>query len=67
MPRKAKATVQLVVRVPSEWVRRADALTDQVMPIGVEITRTDVVRMAIAEGLDTLEMRRKKTAKGATS
>ena len=56
MPRKkTKVTIQFAVRVPSEWMTRADALIDSVMPAGVEITRSDVMRMAIAEGLNTLE------------
>lgn len=45
--------VQVCARVPSSWLRRAEALRSSFRLIG--ITRTDVFRMAMAEGLEKLE------------
>lgn len=46
---------QIVLRVPASWVERAERLRPKLMRPGVSLTRTDVLRAAIVEGLDKLE------------
>lgn len=50
-------TTQIALRVPSEWLTQADALVEYVVSKarGVRVTRTDVLRMAILRGLESLE------------
>jgi hypothetical protein len=64
MPRApSENTTQIVVRIPEAWVKRADALIPTLGRPGVAVTRTDAIRAAIAEGLDSLEARAKPKKK----
>ncbi len=54
---------QLAIRVPGDWLTRADALAPLVARPGILVTRSDVLRAAMARGLDALEAERKGKAK----
>jgi len=60
MTRPTKDTQQVTFRVPSDWLDRADELAIQMTDEedGIQHTRTDVFRKAIAIGLGELERRR---------
>ena len=53
MPRARKDTVQIAIRIPREWVRLADHVLKQldVELEAMNLTRTDVFRMAMSRGL----------------
>lgn len=53
-PRVAPDSIQISVRVPGEWVTRADTLVEQIAP-GFGLERADVWRRAIELGLAQLE------------
>jgi predicted DNA-binding protein len=59
MRRKSQNTFQVAFRIPAEWLERADALAEQqsrrVAQGFAAITRTDIIRSAIARGLAALE------------
>ncbi|MBI2391515.1 MAG: hypothetical protein HYV09_18135 [Deltaproteobacteria bacterium] len=55
MPRPPSDTVQIAIRVPSDWLDRADKLIPRVARAGVAATRTDVFRAAIAKGFDAFD------------
>lgn len=56
MPRKKSDNEhQVALRIPKAWIERAQALTSRIASPGVYITRTDVLRAAIALGLEQLE------------
>jgi hypothetical protein len=55
VPRAKSDTVQLAVRIPREWLARLDALIPKIAQEGVQTTRTDAIRVALAKGLDALE------------
>jgi len=48
---------QIALRLPKEWTARADRLRDRgvIAKPGVGVTRSDVLRAAIARGLEALE------------
>jgi len=46
---------QIAIRVSSDWMRRADALIPSFERPGIRLTRTEVLRAALAEGLLKLE------------
>ena len=48
-------TRQVALRVPQDWLARADALKPALMTEGVNVTRTDVLRAAMSRGLKELE------------
>jgi len=50
---------QLTVRFPEEWHREADELVRKLSAPGARLCKTDVVRMAIREGLDALKRKRR--------
>lgn len=54
MPRPPSDTVQIAIRVPRDWLQRADALAGQLSRPGVTMSRTDAFRAAIASGFDVL-------------
>ncbi len=62
MPRPKTDTVQITVRVPTAWIRDADALSKGLCLPGMNISRTDVFRMAIAQGLIALRLELGKKA-----
>lgn len=57
--KKSDNTFQVAFRIPAEWLTRADALAEaqsKTVPDGfASITRTDIIRSAIARGLAALE------------
>jgi hypothetical protein len=55
MPRPKTDTLQLAVRIPRAWLARLDALIPKIAQAGVQTTRTDAIRAALARGLDALE------------
>lgn len=55
VPRPKTDTLQLAVRIPRAWLARLDALVPKIAQAGVQTTRTDAIRAALAKGLDVLE------------
>jgi hypothetical protein len=55
VPRPKTDTLQLAVRIPRAWLARLDALVPKIAQAGVQTTRTDAIRAALAKGLDALE------------
>ena len=63
MPRKpSENTSQVALRLPEAWLERCDALAPALSIPGISATRTDVLRAAIARGLDELEADAKEKA-----
>jgi|HubBroStandDraft_2_1064218.scaffolds.fasta_scaffold178989_3 hypothetical protein len=63
VPRKPSAnTGSVVLRLPESWLARADALIEYLADRapGVELTRSDALRAALAAGFDVLEAKAKK-------
>jgi hypothetical protein len=54
---------QIAIRLPEEWLTRADALAPWITRPGIAATRSDVLRAAIARGLESLEAERATDAK----
>jgi hypothetical protein len=54
---KTTPHVQVTLRIPVDWLERADALAAALSEPGMEISRTDAMRRALAEGLLKLEER----------
>lgn len=54
---------QIALRLPAEWIERADRLRESsvLAKEGVGVTRSDVLRAAIARGLASLEDEAKKS------
>lgn len=52
--------IQLAVRLDRTIIRRLELLTSRFARPGLVITRTDVLRMALLEGLTTMEEREKQ-------
>lgn len=48
-------STQIAIRMPDEWLTRADTLIPWITRPGIAATRTDVIRAAIARGLAALE------------
>jgi hypothetical protein len=46
------------LRVPDTWLKRADSLIEYLSKPGIGVTRSDVLRSAIARGLDAIEAER---------
>lgn len=44
-------TVQLSVRVPANWLARLDAIAAEMSRPGIELSRADALRAAVAEGI----------------
>ncbi len=47
--------MQIALRIPAEWLEEADALVARLAVPGLEQTRSDILRRAIAEGLKILQ------------
>jgi len=61
MPRPPSPNaVQISIRVPPEWLERADAVAEKMGRPGLEMTRADVLRMALVQGLEFVEQEVKK-------
>lgn len=54
MPRPPSDAVQIAIRVPQDWLARADDLARLISRPGFEASRTDAFRAAIARGFDEL-------------
>ena len=64
MPRKpSENTTQIALRVPDAWLERCDSLIPWITRPGINMTRTDIMRAALARGLDALESERSKEKK----
>lgn len=64
--RKADArlsTIQISIRMPSDWPKRADKLIEKLSPPGMKFTRMDVLRAAILTGFEKLEEQESRTGK----
>ena len=48
-------SLQTAVRLENEVITRLDALIDKMSRPGLRLSRTDIIRMALAEGLPILE------------
>ncbi len=56
MARPASAnSVQISIRVPAHWLERAVAFATQMSRPGLEMCRIDILRIALAYGLDAVE------------
>lgn len=64
MPRPPSDSSQVAIRLLNAWLRRADALIPYLARPGIAVTRTDVLRAAIAKGLDAFEAETKPRGKG---
>jgi len=53
--KKTGATVQVTIRVPFEWLDRADKIAMALSPVGKKLTRMDGFRAAIASGFEYQE------------
>lgn len=58
MPRPAKDTMQITIRVPTSWLERIDAVVAHLGPqqtsLGATFGRPDAFRAAMARGLEIL-------------
>jgi hypothetical protein len=52
MPKSKKATVQVTIRVPCDWLERADNIAADLSPIGKKLTRMDGFRAAMVFGFE---------------
>jgi hypothetical protein len=56
MPRqRSPSAVTISLHVPPEWCRRADPVATKMSRPGLEMRRADVLRMALAHGLELME------------
>jgi hypothetical protein len=56
----AEKTKQIGIRLPIEWLEIADVLARRMRTPGMVVTRTDVLRQAMAIGLEQLQKGKKK-------
>lgn len=54
MPRPPSNSVQIALRVPPEWLTEADEIAKIVSRPGLEASRTDAFRAAIARGFQAI-------------
>jgi len=54
MPRPPSNSVQIAIRVPAEWLTEADEIAKLVSRPGLEASRTDAFRAAIARGFQAI-------------
>lgn len=57
-PRPSDHSGYVGLRVPTGWIARIDALAERAACLGlpgVEVTRSDVLRAALARGIEALE------------
>lgn len=53
-PRPASNFVQIALRLPAPWLEKADLIAEKLGVSGLAPSRTDVLRQAIAAGLDSV-------------
>ncbi len=58
--KRADDVAQLTIRFPNDWLARIDELAKKMSPPGLTFTRTDVMRVIVARGLDELEREQSK-------
>lgn len=59
MPRpKSDKDSQVTINLPGAWLDEAQAIAEARSEPGLEVTRADVLRMALRRGLDALAARR---------
>jgi hypothetical protein len=54
MPREPADTIQVSVRIEKAWVEQLDELARIMSRPGIELARADVLRAAIARGIEEL-------------
>lgn len=54
MKQRKKDPVQIGIRVPPEWLEDAERLAAALSRPGLEVTRTEAFRAALARGLESL-------------
>ncbi len=55
MPREPADTTQVSVRIPNAWLADLDLVAEQLSRPGIELVRADILRAAIARGLQELK------------
>ena len=63
VPRPPSDTVQIAIRVPRDWMAKADELAANISRPGVTMSRTDAFRAAIAAGFEALALESSKPSK----
>lgn len=67
VPRKPSGNdVQRGIRIPEDWLRRADQLSPLLARPGISVTTTDVLRACLLRGLESLEAELLKPAETKT-
>jgi hypothetical protein len=54
MPRPPSDAVQVAIRIPKDWLAKADEVAALISRPGFEASRTDGLRAAIARGFESL-------------
>jgi hypothetical protein len=57
---RGKFTVQITMRIPRDWLHFADQLAKRLSRPGLEVSRTDAMRAAIAAGFNALSSEKKR-------
>lgn len=60
MTKKTKPQLQTAVRLPEALVQRIDRHVGHLNRNGLQITRSDVIRLAASQGMDVIEKQRKE-------
>jgi hypothetical protein len=65
VPRKPSGNDSSVaIRIPDAWLKRAEALREFLASRpGIELTKSDILRICIARGLEAIEAERDAAAK----
>ncbi len=64
MAAETSKTTQVALRMPKEWIPRADRLAGVLGRPGMDVGRSDVLRMALARGFEALEAEAGLSAEG---
>jgi len=51
----ARRSQQITIRIPREWLYRTDAVATKMSRPGLEMSRADVLQMALTQGLEAVE------------
>ncbi len=57
MKEREDPLTQIAFRIPRSWIRDAGAIAARLSTPGMRITRTDIFRMAIAQGMIALKLK----------